>query len=280
MPLSSIPKRVNRIRSFVGVAPSLSAVPGLVITAVACDNAFGHEGPWSASLGKIFGVVKVRTGTVSGDYALIDTHDLGHLVSFEEVLVQKIYDLSLVPFVPQVVVDCGSHIGLFSLLAGSRYPQASLIAYEPEPENIRMLQKQLARFGSRVKVVEAAVFDREGDYSFSVFQSNCGHLGNGDLCVSPAHEKRLLVRTVDLAAEAELWKSKDLLIKIDIEGAEAQVIPRLIDHLPQSTALFLEIHGGGPIRDSLRQLLANAGFDVMVTRLSPQSSDWFALRRA
>lgn len=230
-------------------------------------------------MGKIFGTVKVTTGAIPGEYAFIDTHDLGQLVSCEEVLIQQIYDLSRVPFVPDIVVDCGSHIGLFSLVAGLKYPSAALIAYEPEPENFRVLQKQLRRFGERVTVVNAAVSDHDGEAEFIVFQSNCGHLTEGHHApVAVADAKRLCVPTIDLAAETEKWQGHKLLLKIDIEGTEACVVPRLIRKLPPQTALFIELHFDNSLSQNLREMLAAAGFTISATRLSAESSDWFALR--
>jgi FkbM family methyltransferase len=278
MALKSIPKRLNRIRTFAAASSSITALPGLLIAAVACDNAFGHAGWWSATLGKIFATVKVRTKAIEPEYALIDTHDLGQLVSCEELLVQGIYDFSLVPFVPDVIVDCGSHIGLFSLIAALKYPNAVLTAYEPEPRNLKVLRQQLARFNSRITVVEAAVSAKDGHSSFCVFQSNCGRLDDPDRHVPVANEKWFTVRTIDLDAEADRWQAKNLLIKIDIEGAEGEVMPMLVTRLPLSTALFLEIHGEEALRERLRQLLVNAGFEVSITRWSAESSDWFGLR--
>src|SRR5438034_9530102 len=116
MSVRSLGSRLTRLRTFVWEASSLKDIPALAIAAVARDNPFGNPGTWSSMLGRCFGVVKVRTSATAGEWALIDTHDLGQLVSCEELLIEKTYDLSLVPFQPDVIVDCGSHIGLFSLI--------------------------------------------------------------------------------------------------------------------------------------------------------------------
>src|SRR5690349_8657316 len=111
----SLLTRLIRLRTFIREAASLSAIPALAIAAVARDSPFGHDGRWSSTFGRCFGVVKIRTRATAGELALIDTHDLGHLVSCEELLIERTYDLSMVPFKPDVIVDCGCHIGLFSL---------------------------------------------------------------------------------------------------------------------------------------------------------------------
>jgi FkbM family methyltransferase len=272
MRVQSLRTRLTRLRTFVREASSLKDIPALAIAAVARDNPFGHDGTWSSTLGRCFGVVKVRTHATAGELALIDTHDLGHLVSCEELLIEKTYDLSLVPFQPDVVVDCGSHIGLFSLIAGLHYPRARLIAYEPDPSNFRLAERQLARFATRLRLVEAAVSTVDGEAWFSRSDSNSGHFSRSDI------DGQLLVRTIDLAADVPQWRAERLLLKMDIEGAERQVLPQLVSHFPKQCALFLESHGGKEGWNDLSGLLSKAGFQVSTKRERGLFVDGFALR--
>jgi hypothetical protein len=123
---------------------SLSAVPALTVAAIARDNPFGH----GSACGRLFGPVNVRTKTVAGAVAAVDTHDLGQLISCEEILIERTYDLALVPFEPEIIVDCGAHIGLFSLMAGLRYPEADILAFEPDAQNCSVARAQLAGLGN------------------------------------------------------------------------------------------------------------------------------------
>src|SRR5262245_48570769 len=109
MKVRTIANRLRRVAKFIGQAASLSAVPALTVAAIACDNPFGH----GSACGRLFGPVNVRTKTVAGAVAAVDTHDLGQLISCEEILIERTYDLALVPFKPEIIVDCGAHIGLF-----------------------------------------------------------------------------------------------------------------------------------------------------------------------
>src|SRR5206468_1743975 len=122
----SLVNRLVRVLRFARAAPSLTAVPSLVVMALARDNPFAHAGRWNAIFGKCVGVMKVRTRTTGGEFALIDTRDLGELISCEEILIDRTYNLSMVPFRPDLIIDCGAHIGLFTLLAGLRYSSAEL----------------------------------------------------------------------------------------------------------------------------------------------------------
>jgi FkbM family methyltransferase len=274
MVVSSFFTRLQRTLKFAKQAASQSAIPGLVIVGVARDNPFGHTGIWSSMLGRWFGVIKVRTSITDGEFALIDTHDLGQLISCEEVLIERAYDLSVVPFRPDLIVDCGAHTGLFSLIAGLRYSSAEMIAFEPNPRNFCMAQQQLARFGTRIRLVEAAVSTENGEAWFRSEESNTGFIT--DTCYG--HEQR--VRLVNLLDEAPNWSGRRLLLKMDIEGGEQEVLPHVIHSLslPSQCALFFEIHGGQSAWHELSNLASRAGFQVHQTRKRDPFADGFALR--
>ena len=272
MDLNSLNKRASRVRKFVREAASLSAIPGLVVAAVARDNPVGQRRLRDLLIGNSRGVVEVRTRATGGEPAFIDTYDLGQLISFEEVLIDRIYDLSLVPFAPELIVDCGTHNGLFSLLAGLRYSRAELIAYEPERRNFRAAQAQLSRFKERVRLVEAAVYTRTGDASFCRGESNSGHL------TTQSHESTQCVRVIDPLQEAHHWKGKRLLLKMDIEGAETEVLPHVIDFLPMRCACFVEVHAGQQVLENLLRRASGLGFDALTTRTRGTFIDAFLVR--
>jgi FkbM family methyltransferase len=271
MNFKSLSTRVIRIAKFTKEAFSLSAIPGLVVAAIARDNPFGHTGIWSTTLGRCIGIVSVRTCAARGESALIDTHDLGHLISCEEVLIENIYDFSRVPFSPEVIVDCGAHIGLFSLVAGLRYSSAKLIAFEPNSSNFGMARLQLARFQNRLCLVEAAVSTKNGQGWLCDAESNTGYLCDRS-------QRGQSVRLINLGTEATCWSGKRLLLKMDIEGAERYVLPNVIDHLPRQSTIFFEVHGGRNVWEELANALSVAGFHAVITRTRRSFVDGFASR--
>jgi FkbM family methyltransferase len=272
MKYKSLANRFTRVTKFARQAASLSAMPLLVVAAIARDNPFGQTGMWSSIIGRYVRVIKVRTCTTRGHFALIDTHDLGNLISCEEVLVDGTYDLSVVPFPPDLIVDCGAHIGLFTLVAGLRYSSADLIVYEPDACNFRMAKEQLARFSNRLRFVEAAVSTKNGESWFYSEESNSGYL------TDQPHPRRKRVRVVDLLNDAPRWSGRRLLLKMDIEGAERELFPHVIDHLPSQCAIFFEVHDGRDVWDELSNIASQAGFQVAITRWRALFIDGFAVR--
>ncbi|MFL5340332.1 MAG: FkbM family methyltransferase [Gemmataceae bacterium] len=61
---------------------------------------------------------------------------------------------------PQLILDCGANVGYTTAFFLSRYPGARVIAVEPDPGNFHVLQRNVARFGSRVRAVQAGVWSR------------------------------------------------------------------------------------------------------------------------
>jgi tRNA1(Val) A37 N6-methylase TrmN6 len=65
--------------------------------------------------------------------------------TFEEVFIQKIYDVAL-PFAPKTIIDAGSNIGLASLFFKWKYPDAEIVSFEIEANNFELLQKNVGAY--------------------------------------------------------------------------------------------------------------------------------------
>lgn len=131
------------------------------------------------------------------------------------------------------VVDLGANLGFFTLRTLSRYPAARVTAFEPDPENARLLEEVLRRNGvsERVEVVEACAGTVDGWTGFA------GGLGCESHVVA-AEDGAVRVPVRDVFAHLG---HVDLL-KIDIEGSEWPLLadPRLGEVLP--AAIVLEYH--------------------------------------
>ena len=120
---------------------------------------------------------------------------------------------------PVTFVDCGADIGLISLRVAAGGGLERIVAFEPNPQAFRYLDSNLRRLTIPAVAVAKAVSDFSG----------MGRLLTPDYDVS-AHAMYLMRDpdgTVPVARvdEYELWKNaRTLLLKIDVEGAELQVL--------------------------------------------------------
>lgn len=162
------------------------------------------------------------------------------LAGYYEIVVDRIYDRSeaMVAKPDWTVVDVGANIGMFSIWQARR--GARVIAYEPHPRAFANLLTNLEAngVGSRVTCVNAAVSRSRGDGWLSTAAgSTSAHLTgerSGDGFVVPMMTLDESLATHDLA-------SVDLL-KIDVEGAELDVIAGARATLERTRAVIIEVH--------------------------------------
>jgi FkbM family methyltransferase len=166
-----------------------------------------------------------------------------------------------------VVIDGGAHVGLFALRASVHCSR--VIAIEPHPYNFEILQKNLARNGVRnVSAVCKALwtaqspvrlFDGGDSMSPSLFPR--GTLSHQ---VEP-------VRLDEVVSDAG-WVD---LLKLDIEGAEFQVIETAEDEtLRKIGAVVVELHlrGDSEPETEVMERLRSVGFRV--STLNPAFYSW------
>lgn len=150
------------------------------------------------------------------------TDDLYHLLPYREQDVHEAVVGCLRP--GDIFVDVGANIGYYSLVAGRTVGRmGTVVAIEPVMDTARQLHRNVAmNESSNVTVVDAAAFDHE--HHSALISIAGGYFGRAAMDGRSAPGSRLeSVRTVTLDALC-----RDIprirLIKIDVEGAEVQVL--------------------------------------------------------
>ena len=120
-----------------------------------------------------------------------------------------------------MIVDLGSNIGLSVLYFHICCPEALIVAVEPDPETFRRLTLNTERL-SRVRLVNVAVAGETG--TVDLYSGN--HSWEASLYPKAGLDRQRRVPAVTLD---ELFGSLGLsdvdVIKMDIEGAETDVLP-------------------------------------------------------
>jgi FkbM family methyltransferase len=170
-----------------------------------------------------------------------------------ELILQRVYDAVGEP--PRgTVIDAGAHVGLWSLLA-SRTAER-VIALEPNPINNQVLQlnRQLNR-AENIECHAAALWIEDGTVAFQ----SSWHTTGGS--VSSGGDRRVPARSLDsLIAE---YGDIDVL-KIDIEGAEFEVLPAA-EQLERVGRIIGELHiGSAGQEEPVIRALEGAGYTVEV----------------
>jgi FkbM family methyltransferase len=143
-------------------------------------------------------------------------------------------------------LDVGANIGYFSALASSFVGEkGTVIALEPEPKNQALLQKtSLSNPGPKYHLFQLAASSKSGSSTFYVSSSNCGDNRLADSAQQDDNDEWNSI-TVACVTLDELFIEKDLplpdVIKIDVQGFEADVIAGCMDILKRKKAITLMI---------------------------------------
>jgi FkbM family methyltransferase len=131
-----------------------------------------------------------------------------------------------------VIIDAGANVGAAALWFARQFPEASIIAVEPDPDNARMCRLNTMD-APNVTVKEAAL----GADSGRVTLSNT--VGTADA----VRTARSADGTVSVCTIEDLSRDGCLfLVKIDIEGFESDLFTTNIGWLEHVSAVMIEPH--------------------------------------
>lgn len=165
----------------------------------------------------------------------------------------RLFELLVEP--GMVVIDVGAHVGYYSLLAAKQVgPNGKVYAFEPEPHNYELLQRNVALNGrSNVLTFKEAISDRVGSAKLYLTKLDNGRHSTYRHGLPESGCIVVDTTTVDAFLGGRGWPRVDL-VKIDVEGAELDVLNGMGQTLAQSGELKLIVEFNPP-------LLRNAGAD-------------------
>lgn len=135
---------------------------------------------------------------------------------------------------PDLIFDVGASCGISTHILFAQAPTAKVIAYEPRPQAFGRLQRRLKKLPGPHECLQAAV----GLHAETVeFQDK----GVGTARAHPK-EKSFPARVVTLEEGVIFNKDAKLVLKIDIEGEEKNLLPKIVSRLPGSCVILLETH--------------------------------------
>lgn len=159
------------------------------------------------------------------------------LYSVKELFVEEIYKFKSENGAPYII-DCGSYIGTSILFFKTQYPNSKILAFEPDNSNFDLLNNNIKNWDFKnIEIQNAAIwidnlgvdFIADGNMASKIAESN-GISDNENQKTKSVRLRDLLVEKIDF-------------LKIDIEGAEYEVLVDCEDKLSYVENLFIEYHG-------------------------------------
>jgi len=175
------------------------------------------------------------------------------LSAWDEIFVNRIYDIGPLDYEP-CLVDAGANIGLAALYWKYRYGKFRYLGFEPDPVVSACCRQNLLGWGIEGELFEFALGREEAIMDFAGDGADGGQL----VPVATSASIRVPVKKLSSRMPAVV----DLL-KIDVEGAEIDVLEDIASLLPRVRALFVEFHGlvGRTRLSHVIAILESAGFD-------------------
>lgn len=188
---------------------------------------------------------------------------IAFLHQVREIVLLGIYDFPC-DIADPVILDCGANVGVSAVHLATRHPEARMLLFEADPVMAGYLERNLARNGlGHIPVIRGAVWVHGEGVDFAPEGTEGGSiLGTGP------------------GIRVESLRLKDLLsglervdfLKMDIEGAEAEVLADCAEQLGKVGYAFVECHCWRRRPQTLHQvlaLLAGAGFRYYLENVWP-----------
>ncbi len=155
------------------------------------------------------------------------------LYGADEIFVEEIYRQALPP--NAFVLDCGAHIGLSVIYIKHICPGAEVVAFEPDKDNYELLKKNVKSYQlDNVHLRQEAVWTSDTTLNFHQ-DGTMGSKVTDSSTITTAPVKAVRLRD---------FINRDVdFLKLDIEGAEYEVLKDIARELHFVKRMFLEYHG-------------------------------------
>lgn len=205
--------------------------------------------------------IRHRIQGVSGEHTLAMPFELFGLESFAEVFLHNEYDFPWRRGDIHTFVDLGANVGMASLYLLMRYPVRFGVTVEANPSLIGALRRRLDPFKSHVAIVNAAVVGRETPTGVPFAVAPNHRLSS--VTASEQGRAPITVGAVTLSQVLDQYNMRHAdLLKMDVEGAEFDVMQFDSGALQRFRYLAVEVHGKRTERAGFLTSLADLGFQM------------------
>jgi FkbM family methyltransferase len=188
--------------------------------------------------------------------------DQGALAAWGEIFEPAVADAyGVADFPADLIVDVGANIGAFSCRASRSHPGAPVYAFEPNPDAARQARANFALNGiENVHFIESAATQDGRDVVLHLNPSP-----GGVSIVLMGEGPKVAMRSVTLDV-VPFQKASSVFIKMDCEGAEAELVAWIVNHLellPPRVLISGECHAWCPQpADQMIATSRQAGFQA------------------
>lgn len=274
----------GRLPSSSGRAPGDAGIGELKDSLVAHARAFGAvRGPALLAVSAILRRSRTTTAELpAGGRSILLRSGSSDPRVFMEVMTFGEYDFPY-PGQPRTIVDLGANVGVAAVWFAERFPEARILAIEPDADNFGLLAENIRSYPN-VTARQAAVWSKHtrlslvdgGQGSWSYYTCPVGNYYEGG--ATGMTEAICSGRLVDGCTVGELLDDEGIgqvdILKVDIEGAEIEIFADSPAWISRINTIVIELHdslipGATEVFDSATKAFMTRfkhGHMAMVTR--------------
>lgn len=178
------------------------------------------------------------------NYEILIVDYLSFIWQFKEIFVEKSYMFNSSSQTP-VIYDCGANVGTSCIFFKEKFPGSKIKAFEPDPKVYKVLSENLKNYQG-IEIINKAVWINNDEIEFSAEGADAGSIyGN---------KNKIKIQSIRLKNLIESENEIDML-KIDIEGAESEVLKDCGNSLENVKNIFIEYHSFIKDQQALSSLL-------------------------
>jgi FkbM family methyltransferase len=185
------------------------------------------------------------------------------LYMFEEVFLDGEYELETT-LEPKLILDVGANAGFASVYFANRFPDARILAVEPDPSNVATLRRNVALYRN-VEVIEGAVWWESTTLSLDDQGDKSG------IQVRPGDGGVRAMTIDEILAHAGATHID--ILKLDVEGAEKELFEHDPALVSKVSILLIELH------DRFKPGCSRAVFSALAPHdfreMRHQTANWF-----
>jgi FkbM family methyltransferase len=187
----------------------------------------------------------LKTKAFANGYKISYRNDCELEVIYDDIFTKNTYFFETENPAP-LIIDCGGHIGLAVLYFKSLYPRSRVVTFEPNPETFSLLQRNIAQNSLRgVEAINMALSREDNeDAILYVGEDFLETWDSTDTIKSDLWDNMDLYRGISVrsARLSSYINGKVEFIKLDIEGAEYDVLEECKAKIDSVGAITLEYH--------------------------------------
>ena len=180
-------------------------------------------------------VIEIRLKELNQPFYL--RNNTSDITVFYQVFFQNSYNFDYSSYV-NVIIDCGANIGLSAIFYAHHFPEAIIIAVEPENSNFEMLVRNCRPYKNIIPV-QAGVWNKN---------TNLRLVNPTDqpweMQVEEVTGQKSDIEAVSIPYLIQEYNLNKIdILKIDIEGSEKELFDANTDNwLPYTKILIIELH--------------------------------------